>query len=70
MGSVQYAAHILNIMLGDKIMTAEEKYRDLLNECYPEVQIGYLTFLPSRIVEELDPIAFRCGVADSELEDD
>jgi len=51
-------------------MTAEEKYRQMLDECYPEVQIGCLTFSPSRIVEELDPIAFRCGVADSGLEDD
>lgn len=46
------------------IEPTEEEYRDLLNECYPEVQIGQLFFLPSRIIEELDPIAFRCGYND------
>lgn len=46
----------------------EQEYRDLLDEIYPEVKIGYLTFSPSRIVEELDPTAFRCGVADFESE--
>jgi hypothetical protein len=51
-------------------MTAEEKYRDMLDECYPEVEIGCLTFSPSRIIGELDPIAFSCGVSDSEYEDD
>ncbi len=51
-------------------MTAEEKCREMLDECYPEVQIGYLTFSPSRIVEKLDPTAFRCMVADMEYEDD
>lgn len=51
-------------------MTAEEKYAELLDDCYPEVQIGHLTFSPSRIVQELDPTAFRCGIADSEFEDD
>jgi len=51
-------------------MTAEDKYREMLDECYPVVKIGCLEFSPSRIVEEIDPIAFRCGVADSEYEDD
>lgn len=51
-------------------MTAEEKCREMLNDRHPEIQIGYLTFSPSRIVEELDPIAFRCMVADGEFEDD
>jgi len=44
----------------------EEEYRELLNELYPEVCIGYLTFDPGRIVEELDPTAFRCGLTDYE----
>ena len=37
--------------------TDEEK-RDLLDECYPEVTIGNLTFSASRIIEKLDPVAF------------
>lgn len=42
----------------------EQRYRELLDECYPEVKIGYATYSPSKIVEELSPTDFRCGVAD------
>lgn len=42
----------------------EQHFREMLDECSDEVQIGCLTFSPSRIVEELDPVAFRCGVSD------
>ena len=51
-------------------MTAEEKFREMLDERYPVLQIGYLTFSPSRVLEELDPMAFACGVTDGEYEDD
>lgn len=56
-----------------------EAYREFLDEIEPEVTIAGCTFAPSAILEELDPIAFRCGYleyADSldidtdELEDD
>ena len=50
--------------------TAEQKMRYMLDECYPEVKIGNLTFSPSRIVEELDPTAFRCMVSDNEDEEE
>jgi hypothetical protein len=36
----------------------------MLDECGPEVSVAGLSFLPSRVVEELDPVAFRCGVCD------
>ena len=39
-------------------------YDDMLNECAGEVRIGSLVFDPARIVEELDPIAYRCGFND------
>jgi hypothetical protein len=42
----------------------EQRHREMLDECYPEVKIGYLTFSPSQIVEECDPTAFRCGAVD------
>lgn len=56
-----------------------EAYRALLDGCYTEVQITGCTLEPSRILEELDPIAFRQGYLDyadaeginlDELEDD
>lgn len=41
-----------------------EMYNDMLNECTPEIQIGYITFEPSRVLEELDNIAYECGLGD------
>jgi len=42
----------------------EQIYRDMLDESGPEVNVSGLSFMPSRVVEELDPVAFRCGVCD------
>lgn len=39
----------------------EELYRDLLDECYPEVKFGDLTYSPSLVLESVDPTAFRIG---------
>jgi hypothetical protein len=51
----------------------EDEYREVLNE-EGDVRIGDLAFEPARIVEELDPIAYRCGLNDFvdglEVEDD
>lgn len=41
-----------------------ERFRDLLDEIYPEVAIGVLTWAPSHVLEEMDPIGFRCSVLD------
>lgn len=38
-----------------------ESYRELLDECYSGITIAGCTFEPSRILEKLDPIAFRQG---------
>jgi hypothetical protein len=42
----------------------EQRYREMLDDCYPEVKIGYGRYLPSKIIEELSPTDFRCGVVD------
>jgi hypothetical protein len=47
-----------------KPIDLEELYRDMLDECEPVVKVAGLSFTPSRIIEELDPTAFRCGVSD------
>jgi hypothetical protein len=39
-------------------------YDDMLDDCYPEVKIGYATFRTSFILKELDPIAYDCGYDD------
>ncbi len=40
---------------------AVESYNELLDDAYPEVRIAGVTFEPHRVVEELDPIAWREG---------
>jgi hypothetical protein len=54
----------------------EEEYNDMLDECYEEIKIGYITFSPSRVLKELDPIAYNVGMDDynseriAEIEDE
>ena len=43
---------------------AHERYRDMLDECYAPLRIGYLEWPPSVALERLDPVAFRCGFND------
>ena len=38
----------------------ESQYDDMLDECYPEL----FNMLPSRILNEMDPIMYRCGLND------
>ena len=45
-------------------MTKEERYDEWLDDVYGEIQFGYLTFYPSQIIKELDPIAYRVGYND------
>lgn len=47
-----------------------ENLDQMLDDLYPEVQIGSLTFSPSRIVYELDPTAYRTMASDFWLDDD
>lgn len=37
---------------------AEDQYRDYINEATPEIKILGMSYLPSRILEEVDPIAY------------
>jgi hypothetical protein len=41
----------------------EDAILQMLDECYPEYKIGNLTFSPSQIIKECDPVALRCMVA-------
>lgn len=54
-------------------------YNDMLNECYPDTTIAGLTYDTAHALEQLDPIAYKCGWLDwcdsegidtDELEDD
>ena len=40
----------------------EESYNEMLDEY--EIKIGNISFYGSRILSQLDPIAYRCGIND------
>ena len=46
-------------------MTVEEQYDELL-DLYGPVRIGTLTYDASRVLREVDPIAYRVGLSDFE----
>lgn len=42
----------------------EEHTRDMLDECFEPFKIGSLEYPAGRALEAIDPVAFRCCVAD------
>lgn len=46
----------------------ENQFNEMLDECYPTVEIGGILFYPSRIVKECDPIAYRVWLSDWEAD--
>lgn len=55
-------------MNAKEIEMSEEEYDELLDDIYSPIEIGNLVFNPSRVLKELDPIAYRCGMADIETQ--
>ena len=45
---------------------SDDEFCDWIDSIYPEISIGSLTFSPSEIMKELDPIAYRCSKSDYE----
>ncbi len=43
---------------------AEEQFEELLSETCETVKIGSCEYDPGYVLRNIDPIAFRCGVAD------
>tara|TARA_R110000751_G_scaffold245206_1_gene345226 strand:- start:14 stop:241 length:228 start_codon:yes stop_codon:yes gene_type:complete len=41
-----------------------EMYDEMIDDCSEEVKIGNMTYSPSRVLKEVDPIAYRCGLND------
>lgn len=57
-----------NVVKG-QVDVSESQYADWLDDLYPEsVQACGMTFTQSRILQELDSVAFRCGLGDYESE--
>lgn len=44
----------------------EQAYSDMLDDCYSFREVGgpFASMSPSRVLQECDPVAFRCGVSD------
>jgi hypothetical protein len=48
-------------------MELEEQFDEMLDETNELIKIGTLTYLPSQVLKNVDPIAYRIGL--SEFED-
>ena len=48
----------------------EEMFDEMLDELYPVYKIGELTFYPSQILKDCDPIAYRISLSEMEDEQD
>jgi len=42
----------------------QDRYRDCIDDCNPQVVIGVLSYNPSYVLEHVDPSAFQCGFTD------
>ena len=53
-------------------VNVEAEHDDLLDNIYPDVTIGIYSWQPSRVLKEMDPVAYRVSViewVDQMLED-
>jgi hypothetical protein len=39
---------------------AIERFEDMLNDCFPIVQFGSLSYTPSEVLKRVDSTAYRC----------
>ena len=42
----------------------ETQFDDMLDESIPEIEIGSLTYSPSHVLKNVDPVAYRCSLND------
>jgi len=42
----------------------EERFAEMLDECYPETVIAGTTYDTARALREIDPIAYRCALSE------
>jgi hypothetical protein len=48
----------------EKELEIKEAYNSFLDECYPDVKIGYSTFTASEILFNCDPVMYHQGLLD------
>ena len=42
----------------------EDQFDDSLDDSIPEIEIGCLTYSPSHVLKNVDPVAYRCSLND------
>ena len=42
----------------------EQAFNEMLDECYPCIEIGFLPFSPSEVLFSCDPVAYRTELMD------
>jgi hypothetical protein len=52
----------------EKELEIKEEFNQMLDECYPDTKISYLTFTASEILFNCDPIAYRVWLSDWEAD--
>jgi hypothetical protein len=50
----------------EKSLDLKDGYDAMLDECYPNVKIGYSTFTASEILYNCDPVMYHQGLLDYE----
>jgi DNA repair exonuclease SbcCD ATPase subunit len=53
-----------NLQIDHTSLADDDEYSKWIDEIYTPYCIGYMTFDASRILKELDPIAYNCGFSD------
>ena len=53
-----------------KLIDAEEEFEEQLSETCETVKIGSLEYDPGYVLRNIDPVSFRCGVADMLADDE
>jgi hypothetical protein len=52
--------------LEEKFGVIEARFDEVFNEVYPKVVFGQMSYDPADVFKAVDPIAYRCEVADFE----
>ena len=47
-------------------MTIEERYDEMLDDCFGDINVCGMLWAASTVLKRVDPIAYRCGLADYE----
>ncbi len=56
-----------NVVNG-QVDVSESEYADYIDECHEAVEVMGMSYNASRVLQECDPVAFRCGLGDYESE--